>query len=236
MFVERLIFKHVKERLAWYVEDPARYEQFLLDGGLNEDEALEARKAFVEHPPTTVHAYARQGGPFPCLALVLGAENTAADYLGESMGMMDIDGDVYVDQHTGEPVDCHLRRWEHRFDWYIYAGHPDLTLYYYYLLRHIMVGLRSRLQAEDLDEITYSGAELAPDPRYMPSDVFTRRFSITCRADEPYVEDFKPDVGLGSSITGLAVNDDGSIPTELTEEEQAELAAANFGVTTYTEE
>jgi len=211
MFVERLIYKHVKERLDWYLSRPKRFEDFLIDiGGIDEAEALEARAALEESPPTAVHGYARQGGPFPCFALVLGNENIASDYIGEDGFPFDEDGDAYMDS-AGDLVDMHVRRWEHRLDWYVYVAHPDLCLYYYNLLRHIMVGLRTRLQAEDLDEITYSGAELAPDPRYMPSDMFTRRFSITCRADEPYVEDYKPGMGPGVEITGLTVEDDGNV-------------------------
>ena len=238
MFIERILYKHVKERLAWYIADPARFERFLLtygNGAIDADEAAAAREAFEDNPPTAVHGYARQGGPFPCFALVLGAESTIQDYLGENVFQLDEDGEEYIDADTGEPVDVHAKRWDHRFDWYVYEDHPDQCLYYYYLLRHMMVGLRSRLQAEDLDEITYQGAELAPDPRYMPANMFTRRFSITCRADEDYVEDYSPDVGKGTSIVGLHGDDGPEIPDELTEEEQEDLAATQCNVTTFTE-
>lgn len=235
MFVERILFNVVEERLQWYINDPKRYKQFLLDGGLTETEAENAREAFESRPPTTIHGYARQGGYFPCFALVLGNESTAQDYLGETVMGFDEDGEYYVDVNTGDRVDIHSRRWENRYDWYVYADHPDSCLYYYYLLRHIMLSSLTRLQDSDLDEITYSGAELAPDPRYLPSDMFTRRFTVTLRSDEPYVEDFKPSIGQGASIEGIAIDTDGT-SDELTDEQQAELSAAKFNVSTYTED
>ena len=237
MFIERIIFQLVEEGIAWYAANPARYERFLIAGGLTETEAVAARQAFVDQPPTAIHGYARQGGPFPCLALVLGGENTAQDWVGEDVSPLGSDGEPCLDPETNEVGDYKGRRWEHRFDWFVYADHPDLTLYYYYLLRRIMVGLRSQLQAEGLDEITYQGAELAPDPRYMPSDMFTRRFSITLRADELYIERHQPGVGLGRSIRGLRTEDEGSpLSDALTAEQQAELAGVTYGVTTYTED
>jgi hypothetical protein len=236
MFLERIVFSHVKNRLQWYIDDPRRFESFLLSGGLDEEEAASAKENFTEYPPALLHGFARQGGVFPCYALVLGNESTAQDYLGENALPIDEDGNEYIDPDTGERIDIHVRRWEHRLDWYVYANHPDQALYNYYLLRHIMVGLRSRLQEEHLDEILFNGAELAPDPRYLPSDIFTRRFSMNFRSDEDYVEDYRPGVGQGTQIRGLAIQDSGEIPEELTDEEQDELANATFGITTYLED
>jgi len=111
----------------------------------------------------------------PVIAVVLGSESTVLDYLGEDGSALDEEGEEYFDDE-GNLVDAHVRRWEQRYDLYVYAEHPDEALYLYQLAKQIMVSGRGEFQAAGLDEITYSGAELAPDPRYMPSEMFTRRF------------------------------------------------------------
>jgi hypothetical protein len=203
-FVERILFDRMTNGLAVFTTDSSLFEQFLIDGGLTSDEASRAREAFEEKPPHAIHGYARDGGPFPAWALTLGTEGTEVDYLGEDASGRDELGELYLDD-DGNPVDCHIRRWAKRYDIFVYADHPDQCLYYYQLLKHIMVSGRSELQQQDLDQITYAGAELAPDPRYLPSNMFVRRFSINLQSDESYNEKLLPGVGPAKQVEAFAV-------------------------------
>ncbi|MCU0912927.1 MAG: hypothetical protein MUC88_00015 [Planctomycetes bacterium] len=232
-FVERIIWERLHSQVEELKLEPVLYEKFLIGCGLPEEEAKIGRERWEERPVSVVHGYARGGTPFPVIALVLGQESTAQDYIGEDGEMLDEDGMPYLDDH-GNVEDPHVRRWEQRYDAYVYADHPDECLYLYQLAKHILVSGRSVFQAEGLDEITYSGAELAPDPRYMPSEMFTRRFSITLRADEEYHD---PIPQRGTTIRGMVVADDEPVVAPgMTEAERTEAESVVRGVTVYTEE
>jgi len=222
-FVERIIFTRLETQIDAMIAEPRLYERFLVDCGLEEAEAKIARERWVERPVSVVHGYARGGTAFPVIAVVLGSESTVLDYLGEDGSALDEEGEEYFDDE-GNLVDAHVRRWEQRYDLYVYAEHPDEALYLYQLAKQIMVSGRGEFQAAGLDEITYSGAELAPDPRYMPSEMFTRRFSVTLRADEQYLE---PASGAKiKAIQGVAVLDDEPLTAPSLPSEQQEALAA----------
>lgn len=241
IFIERIIYRELKTGLDRMIANPDLYEQFILEGLTTDDltpaelaqvaaEATRARQAFEDNPPTIVHGYARIDGVFPCWAIVLGTESTDADYLGED-GMdsylddpMDDDSrQLYLDS-DGNRVDPHVRRWGHNYEIYTYVDHPDLCLYYYYLAKQLLAEARSSFQVADLDEITYTGADLAPDTRYLPSGMFVRRFGIKMASDQVYNERVRQGVGKATSITGAHIAED-----------EDDATGADPSITTYTE-
>jgi len=230
-FVERLIFTRLESQIQLLKDEPVLYERFLTGCGLDEEEVKYARERWEERPVTVVHGYARGETAFPVVALILGTESTVQDYLGEDAEMLDEEGEYYRDDN-GNIVDPHIRRWEQRYDAWVYANHPDECLYLYQLIKHILVSGRREFQSEGLDEITYNGAELAPDPRYLPSDTFVRRFSITLRADEQYDEQF--DELRITRATGMVVADDEPPTTpEMTPDQAEEVLGTVRKVTSY---
>lgn len=223
MFHERRIYRVLQRGISWWTSHPRELLEFLEDGLVDTeasaeevaDARAEARKAMedlVEKPPVPCHGYARSGGPFPCWAIVLGQEVTAQDFLGEDASNQDEDGEQYLD-NDDNPVDVHVRRWGHHFDIYLYAGHPDKCLYHYYLCRQILVEARAGFEVGGMQEITYTGAELAPDPRYIPENVFVRRFSIDCRSDQEYrTHKDQGGVGIGRQVSAMQDDDGQSDP------------------------
>jgi hypothetical protein len=222
MFHERRIHSTLKRGIAYYIAHPHELLDFLLEGFVDQeateaektaarDEATRARDDFLEKPPEPCHGYARAGGTFPCWAILLGQESTTQDFLGEDasnleptfddQGTLDDEGEAYLDE-DGNKLDMHVRRWGQHYDVYIYTNHPDKTLYHYYLCRQILVAARAGFQANGIEEITYTGAELAPDPRYLPENVFVRRFSIDCRSDQEYA-DRLGGVGAGRQLSAM---------------------------------
>lgn len=207
IFIERILFSALSDGLDVLKAKPKLFEAFLVAGGLSAAEALEQRAYFVEKPPTVLHGYARAGGVFPCWAITLGAESTDQDYLGEDASLLDSDGEMSFDE-DGNPEDHHIRRWSHSYEIWTYADHPDACLYYYYLSKQLLQEARSSLQSSDLDEITFLGNELAPDPKYLPSDLFVRRLMISLKSEDCYVERLRPGTGLGTQVDGIHVRED----------------------------
>lgn len=229
--IERIILNRLRAVLALYVEDPRRYEKLLIDRKISADEAARARASFTEHPPSVIMGYARQGSQFPAIAVVLGQDANVDDYIGEDAPMLgedeeteETDGLDYYTDEDGQILDPHMRRWEVRVDLYLYAEHPDTTLYLYYLTKQMCVGSRTYWHTQQFEDVTYSGAELAPDQRYLPTDMWTRRFSMTLRHHEYYTDEASEDlVGPFSEVTGIVV-DDGEMPASaLTETEKREV-------------
>lgn len=230
IFIERIIYRELRAGLDRLIAKPDIYEGFLLDGLDAEDlsgaeaedardEAARARQVFEANPPEVIHGYARVDGVFPCYAIVLGSESTDADFLGEEAMdsyLADYEDDdsrrVYLDG-DGDRVDYHVRRWGHNFDVYTYADHPDLCLYYYYLCKQILAEARSDFLTADLDEIVYTGAELAPDTRYLPSGMFVRRLGVKLASDQVYRELVRPGIGAAARVSGIHVAEDDSDAT-----------------------
>jgi len=223
---------------AWFkADDGSRFERFLIDecelsateaagaklffaGGLDPDgNTIEAR------PPTLQHGYPRQGGPFPCWSIVLGGENEIETYLGEDAPLPVDDDDesmMLLDPETGQVVDPKIRRVSYVHNIQVIAEHPDVTLYYYHLLKRILLSQHEHFIAADLGTPTINGMDLLPDPRYLPETVFARQLSVVIEAEECWTE-ARSD-GYGNTVSGIAVND-GSDAAE----------AANAQVTSYTE-
>lgn len=206
IFIERIIYQALTNGLEEFKAKPTLFFQFLVDGGISEEEATRQQAYFEEHPPEIYHGYARADAQFPCYVITLGSESIETDYLDEDANPLDYDGEQYFDEN-GSPVDYHVRRWNHTFQVWTYADHPDVCIFYYYLSRFIIQQARTYFQQNDLDEMILSGAELTPDPRYQPSPMFIRQLTITIKSDDVYQEKLNPGVGRGRTITGIEADD-----------------------------
>lgn len=219
---ERVLFEVIQDGLAYYTADSGqRFERFLLDymrlsaaeagrgrtyfaGGLLDGETVDGS------PPNLVHGYARTGGPFPCWALTLGGERESASFLGDDAPMIDEDDGYIIDPMTGEIVDPKVRRVEYTFNILVLTKHPDVTVWYYHLLKHIILSNHHELINRDLSDPSLSGADLAPDPRYLPSDVFVRQLTVQLESDEVWTEALR---GFGRTLKGVHLDDTGTDET-----------------------
>ena len=233
--VERILYEIINDGLAWYKARPERFERFLVEQhGLAAAEAKKARLYFEggtaddgteidAQPPTLIHGYARTGGPFPCWAMTLGSERVATDYLGKDGAFLDSDGENYFDPETGAVVDPKVRRMEYRFDILCLTDHPDVTVWYYHLLKQIVMSQQDVLESQDVEDLIFTGMDMAPDPRYLPDNMYGRIFQVTVQGDECWVQE----IDRGTSVGGIAV-DSG-------DETSGGEGAVPAGVTTYTE-
>jgi hypothetical protein len=214
---ERIIFEVVDAGLDVFKGDPRKFERFLIrEIELEPDEAAKGRLYFAggtnsqgepvpARPPTLVHGYARTGGPFPVWAITLAAERSVQEYLNQDAAALDEDGEVYIDEDTGAVLDAKARRVEYTYNILVMADHPDVTLWYYHLLKLIILSSLEKLEARHLDDVALTGSDLVPDPRYLPHDMFGRTLTVTVQTDETWAIELED--GGGTQVSGIAVND-----------------------------
>lgn len=179
--IERLIHSVLTTGLEWYTDDLRRLEKYFIDNkGLTTAEAALVREYFEDSPPSIIMGYPRQSGPFPCWCIVLANDSTKQKFIGD-----DIDPEYDSDEPDytnadGDPAEGRAFVANYRYDIFVYAMHnPDICLYNYYLLRQIMLREVDAFHQNDLHNIEYNGAELAPDPRFEPEPMWARRLSVT---------------------------------------------------------
>jgi len=234
--IERAIYRIINAKLEWFKADSGqRFERFLINElRLEASEAAKGNLYFAggeddsgntieARPPSIVHGYARTGGPFPCYALTLGSERESQAYLGQDGLVLDDDGFRYLDPETGEIVDPKVRRVEYTFNILVMADNPDVTLWYYHLLKRIILSSAEDFLESDMEVPIVSGADLAPDPRYLPHDIFARQLTLVIEGEECWTEALE---GFASIISGIAIDDSGQSET---------TSGTKALITTYTE-
>tara|TARA_Y100000034_G_scaffold124562_1_gene172902 strand:- start:581 stop:1273 length:693 start_codon:yes stop_codon:yes gene_type:complete len=187
-------------------------------GDLTTAELAKAKTYWGTNPPTMVHGYARFNQPFPILALALTGDSNQQDYIGvgeEALldGSDDLEGFLFK------------RRMRATYTLFVYADHPDVCFWYYRIVRRILnVGVRYLID-KGFDDPAFDGADLAPDTRYMPDNVFVRKLTIVGE----YEEEWDDNDALWVAINGTAdthLTGDGTV--DIMHEDQ--YTTANQGV------
>lgn len=175
---ERIILDLLQLGVAAITADTALLDPIL--STLSAAELAEAKTYWTAHPPEVKQGYARLDWVFPAYAVTLSADDPLQDYIGNYEEELlsdpdeDLEGDISGQRITG------------RFTVYIYAEHPDICAWYYRVLRRICnVGI-TYLIANGLDDPKLQGADLAPDPRYTPDNLFVRRLTISVEYQEQW--------------------------------------------------
>ena len=90
----------------------------------------------------------------------------------------------------------------YNYDIITYAKLPDVALYYYYLAKYFMIRERDFFIKNDLFDLNLGGADLAPDPRYMPAFLFGRTLRFSCQQEMGVIGDSVP---RGNNVVGLSI-------------------------------
>lgn len=142
------------------------------------------------------HNFPRDTNKFPCWSIVLVNENESTQVLGDEAGIL---GD------RGE--DIFTSFWDKSYAIFTYAPDPLVCLYYYELSRFFMTRgrpfLKSAAGGYNLST-KFSGGDMAPDPRYVPSNMFVRRFQVDITREERVLG--SPQL-RGKTVRGMFVDD-----------------------------
>lgn len=203
---ERIIHRKLTEAIEKLsTKKGARYpvlERYLALPGRDADEISKLAEAFLGNAkPKVMHSYAREGAEMPLFSIVLGEETAADQYLGDVPPPTDPATVALVEKietKEGRTVDAAVDRLGLTFHIFIYSENPDVTLAYYGIVSQAMRSAKREFMKAGMENITFSGRELAPDARYIPANLYVRQFTISCFSHLLYAYD----LDLGPLATG----------------------------------
>jgi hypothetical protein len=172
--------------------------------GLSADDLTACKGYWGTNPLTIVSGYARAEGPFPVCAVTLSQETILQDYVGlgeeayiDVLGSGDRDGRAFKRRISGV------------YGLHLYAEHPDVCAWYYRIVRRILNVGAARLIAAGLHDPVMQGAELVPDPRYSPDQLFMRRVNLTVEYEEVWTD--RDSLAAALSLTEEALTEAGTL-------------------------
>jgi hypothetical protein len=134
-------------------------------------------------PPNIIHGFPRQSGPFPCWSIILSGDNINQQFIGDDFGVEEVDADdvdVPIIDMDGQEA-AGIGYWIgtnleiHTYVQWI----PDIGLYYYHLLRAILLQSVKDLNDSGYTLKGFTGRDLIPDERYLPDGMWVRALSLT---------------------------------------------------------
>lgn len=213
--IERLLFTAIKESLTEALANPALVVEYFVDEALlSLEEATKIKNDFVAQPPNIIHGYPRSDSAFPLYAITLNSDAPGQAFLGDDGGMEDNGDDIYA----------RIRQFS--FAVMVYSRHPDTTLYYYHLLQTFLVSSLSVLKGQGLFDISFSGADMGPDPSTAPAGLWVRRCSVTCSREYTQTQ-LGTRIGRAWQVGGIHVDSAGAPGRD--------VGGVNTNVTTYSE-
>lgn len=214
---ERIIQRVLTSGLAPFIADPGLLETlFQGEHGLSPAETALLRAYFEFSPdegqpggpPNIIHGYPRGTGPFPCWAIILLADRSQQRLLGDDAGTHGDFADAT--DLAGDPAFelTKITSFTIAIDVYV-PDLPDVLLYYYHLLRHILFQSVGTLQAAPnyLQQIEFTGADLAPNAQYLPDNLWLRRLTMTFITEEAAWE-ARDNAPQTMTLDGAFINND----------------------------
>ena len=129
---------------------------------------------FTAKPPRVRHGYVTDHADLPCYTIILATDEPDTRFLGGLAQMDDTDPAVEV-------IGCVETR---RYDLLVLGRTPDETLWFYKILKNLVLSNYATLRDYDVLLTTYSGRELDPVRENLPEFVFRRVLSLTVRVEE----------------------------------------------------
>jgi len=202
--IQRFLYTALKTGLEAFKTDPNYVDDLFKDlYSLGDTEVAAIHTLFREKTINIYHSYARSDAEFPCFSIVLADEGEAQSVLG------DIAGQITDPDDPDYPADEFSSIWQHKYLVLVYSEHPDVTQYMYEAAKSIFIAALGPLADEGLFEVSLSGGEVAPDPRYIPEHLFVRQLTFSCQREFQRT-DFVSKLGKAFKVAGIHVDKSGS--------------------------
>lgn len=175
--IERIIYDGLTAGVAHYRDTPGAISHAFQTPPLflPPEEAAALETLFRNKQTPTVHmGYPRVDAVFPAYFITLGAESESKRFLGD-------DGGQILDREDPDfGADEYAAVFNYQFNLLVFAQHPDVVLAYYQLLKRMVIDYLPTLKSNGLFDISFSGADMAPDPSWVPAGLFVRRATLSC--------------------------------------------------------
>jgi hypothetical protein len=176
--IERYIYHAIVDGAAKITAQPRILEALFLDFfDLSVTEVAAIQKAWLQQPLNVVQGYPRVDGKFPQASIVLSTENEVQTYLG------DVAGQVTDEEDEACGADVKSAIWQHQYIVMMVTENPDLTLYYYQILKSIILNALGYFTDRGLFAIQVGGQDLVPDPAYLPEHLWVRQLTFGCQSE-----------------------------------------------------
>lgn len=174
--IHRYIQAILTTGIAAYKADPVLVDDLFDQLYELEDSEVNAIKTYFQQKGFTVYSgYPRIDSKPPYVAVILAGEGESDTYIGDYAGMITEDGHVLY----GAEVEGSI--WEHNYHIPVVTEHPDITQYMYELVKSVMLAGLPTLVDQECMQFSFSGQDLAPDPRYLPARYFIRQLIFSCK-------------------------------------------------------
>lgn len=203
--IERVLFQIISDGIAVLKDTPGLVtEVFTRDGLVELEEAQKIEALFQTETPVVVHGYARSDNKFPLYAITLGGDQQTQSFIGDEGGFVDDEED------PDHGADEYAAIYSMTYNLMVYAQNPDVVLYLYVLLKQVVIAGIDVLKSYGLFDIKFSGADMAPDPAWVPAGLFVRRVTITGSREYQQVREASK-LGRAWKVAGIHTDSAGAI-------------------------
>jgi hypothetical protein len=200
--IQRYIYDIISQGVASLVSDTRVLDEIFDENFCLDDTEVAAIKTYVaNHPLTVVNGYSRTSTKPPICAITLMSENEGEQVLGNA-GFPVEDG-IYAG------ADVEATFWDSQFGITIFSENPDITAYYYEIVKQVLFDGYAVLQRLGCFAFKMSGADLAPDPQYDPEHFFARQITFNVSRERRRTR-YDSLIGKGFKVAGLHVDSSGS--------------------------
>jgi len=181
--IHRYLHAILTTGIAAYKADPALVDD-LFDSlfDLEDNEVTAIKTYFLEKGLSVYNGFPRVNSEPPYVAIILHQEGESDTFMGNYVGMITEDG------HALYGADVEGSIWSHVYHLPVVTPHPDITSYMYEMVKVILLaGLGTLIDQECMD-FSFSGMDLAPDPRYIPERLFIRQLVFQCKRQFAWID------------------------------------------------
>lgn len=218
--IHRYIHTILTEGIAALETDPKIIDELFQDNyELVSDEASTIKQYFIAKSCNVYNGYPRTNTDYPSVNIILGEENETEHVIGDS------GGDITDEDDPNYLAEILTAIWGHTYRLLVVTEHPDVTAYYYEIVKFIMLEGFDSLVDDGCFEFELSGNELAPDPRYIPEHLFARQLVFSCQREFQRMGRARQ-LYRAASVSGIHVDSSGS---------PSDVGDVQTNVTVYTE-
>lgn len=215
--IQRFIFQILTQMLAAMRTDPTLYSDlFSTTWGLSDAEVAGIVSYFAQHPIRVQHGFSNAEISPPLMSITLQAESQSEHILGDLAGINTTPPVGWKGGSTAQ-YGAYMEGaiWEYSYRILCISENLDVTSYMYEMAKAALVLGRDSLIKQGVIMPTYTGMDLAPDPRYIPENLFARVLGVRCQ--RPFIlTDRASALGRAFNVSGLAIppasaNDNGGV-------------------------